>query len=60
MLHGAQAIMFCNGLSSTSNIKHMSIKKVKIVYEKNSNNYLIFGLIFASKSLQSSFWGGVT
>lgn len=55
MLHDAQAIMFCNGLSSRPNIKHMSIKKVKIVYEKNSNNYLIFGLIFASKSLQSSF-----
>lgn len=57
MLHDTQALMFCNGLSSRSNIKHniMSIKKVKIVYEKNSNNYLIFGLIFASRSLQSSF-----
>ena len=57
MLHDTQALMFCNGLSSRSNIKHniMSIKKVKIVYEKNSNNYLIFGFIFASRSLQSSF-----
>lgn len=34
MLHDTQAIMFCNGLSSRSNIEHMSIKKVKIVYEK--------------------------
>ena len=34
MLHDTQAIMFCNGLSSRPNIKHMSIKKVKIVYEK--------------------------